>query len=518
VAVKNLSKLFKRDLQKAQKLWGDKFVPKASTVVEFTLGGDAAYNDFPIATQKVVEAFAKQYGTSVKNVYDKVLKTINTPEKWKKAGQVVLKRYAKTKQIGAIKSLQPQPRGSKITQGIYINQTIGSVSSSMKLAIWLNSRDANSRINTIYDAFTKDVWKQWVKQNKAVKALVGISDPDKQFSRMSGQGSSRSMKPTTVIKTFRSSANREHSPDTTTASQGIRDLEEALGKSRPALSSKFNVKTWDIIQHIKENTNIDWELKQTKQGVGKYKATSVVKLSLGKNPNSLDSDLIKLMKQAEESIRNQLEETTKGYMSNLDFEASTSMRKQIQVDAAMDIIRPLTKAGLPDMRFKLNKKGQFKPGTRKEKLQKSSGKSKVKTEGLNVSAAAMMVRQPAKEKKKESAQLSILRLQTLINKRLGAEVRRNMGRPALDNITGQFSDSAELTSIRETKAGLSGEYTYTRTGGGSSKNKGGVYETFEGTGKRRWPASYNPKPLIAMSIRNLALAYTKDKFVQLRRT
>lgn len=516
MAVKNLSKLFKRDLQKAQKQWSDKFVPKASTVVEFTLGGDAAYNDFPIATQKVVEAFAKQ--DAFPGDYDKVLKTINTSEKWKKAGQVVLKRYAKTKQIGAIKSLQPQPKGSKITQGIYINQTIGSVSGSMKLAIWLNSRDANSRINTIYDAFTKDVWKQWVKQNKAVKALVGISDPDQKFSRMSGQGSSRSMKPTTVIKTFRSSANREHSPDTTTASQGIRDLEEALGKSRPALSSKFNVKTWDIIQHIKENTNIDWELKQTKQGVGKYNATSVVKLSLGKNPNSLDSDLVKLMKQAEVSIRNQLEETTKGYMSNLDFEASTSMRKQIQVDAAMDIIRPLTKAGLPDMRFKLNKKGQFKPGTRKEKLQKSSGKSKVKTEGLNVSAAAMMVRQPAKEKKKESAQLSILRLQTLINKRLGAEVRRNMGRPALDNITGQFSDSAELTSIRETKAGLSGEYTYTRTGGGSSKNKGGVYETFEGTGKRRWPASYNPKPLIAMSIRNLALAYTKDKFVQLRRT
>ena len=30
------------------------------------------------------------------------------------------------------------------------------------------------------------------------------------------------------------------------------------------------------------------------------------------------------------------------------------------------------------------------------------------------------------------------------------------------------------------------------------------YQTFENTGRRRWPMAYNPKPLIAKSIRNLA--------------
>ena len=92
-----------------------------------------------------------------------------------------------------------------------------------------------------------------------------------------------------------------------------------------------------------------------------------------------------------------------------------------------------------------------------------------------------------------------------------------MGKPALTNRTGIFSNSAELVSLRQTKAGLSGEYTYMRTGGGTSKNRGGVYETFENTGKYKWPAGYNPKPLIAKSIRDLAINYTTQKLVSLRR-
>ena len=83
-----------------------------------------------------------------------------------------------------------------------------------------------------------------------------------------------------------------------------------------------------------------------------------------------------------------------------------------------------------------------------------------------------------------------------------------MGRPALINQTGRFSNSAELESLRPTAKGLSGEFTYQLS----------PYETFENTGSRRWPNGYNPKPLIAKSIRNLALQYTEQKLVSLRRT
>ena len=77
-----------------------------------------------------------------------------------------------------------------------------------------------------------------------------------------------------------------------------------------------------------------------------------------------------------------------------------------------------------------------------------------------------------------------------------------MGRPALINRTGRFSNSVELLDLRETATGISGEYTYQLN----------PYQTFENTGQRRWPIGYNPKPLIAKSIRNLALQYTDTKF------
>ena len=97
-----------------------------------------------------------------------------------------------------------------------------------------------------------------------------------------------------------------------------------------------------------------------------------------------------------------------------------------------------------------------------------------------------------------------------INRRLPAEVRRNMGRPALINRTGQFSNSVKLLNLRDTGKTLTGEYSYTLTGGGQSKNKRGVYSTFENS--TRWPAGYNPKPLITKSIRKLAMEMTEKRF------
>ena len=108
--------------------------------------------------------------------------------------------------------------------------------------------------------------------------------------------------------------------------------------------------------------------------------------------------------------------------------------------------------------------------------------------------------------------LSLNKIKYNINRSLGAEVRRNMGRPALINRTGQFSNSARLLSLRDTGKTITGEYTYTLTGGGQSRNRRGVYSTFENLGSRQWPQGYNPKPLIAKSIRNLALKYTEKKF------
>jgi len=99
-------------------------------------------------------------------------------------------------------------------------------------------------------------------------------------------------------------------------------------------------------------------------------------------------------------------------------------------------------------------------------------------------------------------QREINKLRLQINRRLPAEVRRNMGRPALINQTGRFSNSVELTELRRGPKTLVGEYRYMFN----------PYETFENEGERQWPTGYNPKPLITKSIRKLALQYTDERF------
>ena len=158
-----------------------------------------------------------------------------------------------------------------------------------------------------------------------------------------------------------------------------------------------------------------------------------------------------------------------------------------------------------------------KPRTSKSKTVKS-GKAKPKSAGakqLNTAALkkGLKGKFTGRVKRPRGAESSrgyddIYKIEQLINKRLPAQVRRNMGRPALINQTGQFSNSVTLENLRPTPAGLSANYSYQLS----------PYETFENTGSKRWPTGYNPKPLIAKSIRELALQYTEQKLVSLRRT
>ena len=143
----------------------------------------------------------------------------------------------------------------------------------------------------------------------------------------------------------------------------------------------------------------------------------------------------------------------------------------------------------------------------KKKKRSNLGTSKGKAIKQALAQGAAM--RATKAKRNNSSELKEIEgIKRQIQKRLPAEVRRQMGRPALINRTSRFSNSVELKSLRATKAGLSGEFTYLLS----------PYETFENTGKRRWRTGYNPKPLIAKSIRNLALQYTEQRIVSLRRS
>jgi hypothetical protein len=93
-------------------------------------------------------------------------------------------------------------------------------------------------------------------------------------------------------------------------------------------------------------------------------------------------------------------------------------------------------------------------------------------------------------------------LRRKINTRLPQQVAENMGRPALIFQTGRFANSTRLVDLKQGDKNLVGKYTYMLN----------PYETFENTGRYRWPTGYNPKPLIAQSIRELAEQYTNKKF------
>jgi hypothetical protein len=101
----------------------------------------------------------------------------------------------------------------------------------------------------------------------------------------------------------------------------------------------------------------------------------------------------------------------------------------------------------------------------------------------------------------------VLTIKRAINKRLPAEIRRNMGKPALTNRTSRFSDSAIIEDMTPAAKTLMVKYTYRLN----------PYETFENTGNRKWPSGYNPKPLISKSIRNLALGMFKITNLTTRR-
>lgn len=103
-------------------------------------------------------------------------------------------------------------------------------------------------------------------------------------------------------------------------------------------------------------------------------------------------------------------------------------------------------------------------------------------------------------KKRSGKQRNLSVVKENINRKLPAQVRSNMGRPALENQSGTFSNSVRLERLIQGPKTIIGEYSYQYA----------PYETFENSD--RWPSGYNPKPLITQSIRELALKTLGNKF------
>ena len=95
----------------------------------------------------------------------------------------------------------------------------------------------------------------------------------------------------------------------------------------------------------------------------------------------------------------------------------------------------------------------------------------------------------------------------MINAVLPDEILQNMGSPALNNRTGRFRNSAQVTNaLIGPRGGVQIDYTYQRN----------PYETFE-PGGAMGSTQRDPRRLIGNTIREVAQEIMGKKFIKTRR-
>jgi len=153
---------------------------------------------------------------------------------------------------------------------------------------------------------------------------------------------------------------------------------------------------------------------------------------------------------------------------------------------------------------KLNDKGPSKRGSLKIKR-----KIPVRTIGGGTFLKLALQKKLAENKKGQQKKKPLERAATdpgvllgQLNKDLGQQVERNMGRPRLRSDTGRFANSAQILAVIPTRAGLNQiDYTYQKD----------PYQVFEGG--YGYPSAFDPRKVIEKSIRELATRQLETKFV-----
>ena len=282
----------------------------------------------------------------------------------------------------------------------------------------------------------------------------------------------------------------------------------------------------------KNNMNMMWAQEEAKE--------------LSKNRPVVDIDLIKMNdldfsksgKQVEIQVISKEENMAKGSMSTGQGAFGVARMTGVRGDRAVGVLAPqiinaiktngiLNIQGSPNVGGTLSKQvGQLAKGQKVTK-KKSVTKKKILTKKMpgleapkrltkfvdqstkadiqaSIALLGTKVQLAGKKRKKDTgdAQRELNKIRALINRRLPRQVRENMGRPALENQTGRFSESVQLLRLQQARKFTHAHYTYLLD----------PYETFENTGERDWPRAYNPKPLIEESIRNLANVEGKFTF------
>jgi len=159
--------------------------------------------------------------------------------------------------------------------------------------------------------------------------------------------------------------------------------------------------------------------------------------------------------------------------------------------------------------FKKLKNANIKVKTEDIKIKNSKGKvsttkkikaTKARAKNTKLTSALVVMKATKKGKRrptKKSPLQDMLKLVVQFNSKLPQTVRKNMGAPELQNVTGRFANSAQVTDINLTPQGFpSVGYTYRKN----------PYQVFEdGLGKEPWSnGQRDPRNLLDRSLREIA--------------
>lgn len=481
--------------------------------VAFQQGVVNVMEGMKFTTQEIDEINAKYNSTSNwKNIVAKLYSTMNSM-----AG--VVETNHKLQSFDEFLRIKP-------SRGIYM--LAESSKNQIIIRLYNNSEQYTGDVGLtkFLNALRTAAWNKWKETylegtgNRLESAQLESRLPPK------GKGSKRGE---TISAAFGRGTPFAHDSETAVGTFGLEELEQDLRANQDFTGALKTLNTYgisvDVISSVKKSLKLTFEKETVVLPDGTEKEVRVIKGSirkqgkeagdwtnikqdiLGSKSNKKKGSLAEFLDSAQAKIE------ALDPLTAADAEASKPYSKRAAERGAERIVKAALKApGSKRVKGKTPKKSKKGPQSVSINLGANGLSSLAKAQVLTIAAGTAKIARKGRKKSKEEkgGDISLPRLRTNINRSLGAEIRRNMGKPALTNRTGEFSNSAELLNLRDTGRTITGEYTYTLTGGGKSNNRSQVYSTFENSGK--WPAGYNPKPLISKSIRNVALRYTERKF------
>lgn len=536
MAISNITNRFNTIIMQAQRKFTGDYLRRTSRAIgsskvimlEIEIGGDALVQSGIEGIENIIKKDAEKTLTPVGAQF---LRTANQPHIWAKIVNEKLKEIGTSKRIGnAIRSIKPNSELQKTQspEGFYRGKpfyTKDGIANAITLITFGEREDGrmtgkvDEQIRAAIKHIAEYMFEKWFD---AALGQVGQGNLFAQAGFRDNIGRSQSGQAREYRQKFRDRFKQEHAADTTTALYALNDIRnESLD-----YNGDYKFKAYDIQDAVLNKTGVNWQQNIDKQGF-KYTIDNKIKFRIGPNPR-LPTDITGpgggVKKLAEKFIKEQIlaEAQQKGELTpstfiggsggglfSLNFMASVPPRKQIADDAVATIAKTLKKNLKSKKNLKVTTKIKAKPLKSKGRKAKIKPKSKgrVSLGGATVTVAGKIAskgkggRSP--RPKNTDATLDMLKLKKQINKRLPTAVKQNMGRPALINQTGRFAESAEVVRIKPSAKTLVADYTYQLN----------PYETFENTGDKQWPAGYNPKPLIAKSIREVAQAAVDEKFI-----